>query len=296
MQEGTPIIIKKKKGHGHAHHGGAWKVAYADFVTAMMAFFMVMWIMGMDQPTREQIAGYFKDPMGFQKTTPKLPMNLIQNPNSAAPSPNKTGGDSNEHQEIKAMKEIKKKVEKTIEKDANLEKLIEKKSVEIKMTAEGLEIDLLENEMNSEVFFKLGSAEVRPQAQAILKKLAPVLAATGRKMMVDGHTDARPLNRGNYDNFDLSHDRANAVRHLLVGGGCPEDQFMAVRGFAMNDLRRPDDPNHFSNRRVSILIPYKFQSDIGDGLPADVNRESIEGVFRMPGTAPIDLKSIQSQK
>ncbi|MBS1712881.1 MAG: OmpA family protein [Armatimonadetes bacterium] len=286
MQDGTPIIIKKKKGHGHAHHGGAWKVAYADFVTAMMAFFMVMWIMGMDQPTREVIAGYFKDPVGFAKNIPKTKVNLVNNTGSLMTQPGKAGPDNGKKNEITMMRRVEEKVKKAVEADPGLKQLIAKKGLEVKMTPEGLEIELIENETNSELFFKLGSSEVRSQAKSVLARLAPVLGATKRKMVVDGHTDARPLTRPDYDNFDLSHDRANAVRRLLVKDGCGPDQFLAVRGYAANQLRNAKDPNHFSNRRVSILLPYAFKESSIEGLPADLNRESIEGVFRMPQVRP----------
>ena len=292
MQEGTPIIIKKKKAHGHAHHGGAWKVAYADFVTAMMAFFMVMWIMGMDQPTREVIAGYFRDPVGFAKTSPRATVNLTKVSGGAKPSPQTSGTGTSQQKEAKAVQVMEKKIEEAIKKDPTLKKLQEHHAIELRMTPEGLEIQLVENETNSELFFKLGSAEVRPAAKSVLARLAPVLATINRKMMVDGHTDARPLNRPGYDNYDLSQDRANAVRRLLVGDGCATSQFIAVRAFAANQLRKPEDPFHFSNRRVTILIPFAFQAASFDGLPADVNRESIEGVFKMPkvDTAAPDIK------
>lgn len=282
MQEGTPIIIKKKKAHGHGHHGGAWKVAYADFVTAMMAFFMVMWIMGMDQPTREVIAGYFKDPVGFTHNTPKSKVNITKNSGSLKVDPGQSGADNAKKQEMKAVRSIEKKVEEAVKKDPVLNKLQEQHGIEVNRTPDGLQIELVENEASSELFFKLGSADVRSQAKFVLSRLSPILASTKRKMMVDGHTDARPLNRPDYDNFDLSHDRANAVRRLMVADGCNPGQFLAVRGFASNQLRKKSDPNHFSNRRVTILIPYNFPEADISGLPADVNRESIEGVFRMP--------------
>lgn len=282
MQEAAPIIIKKKKGHGHAHHGGAWKVAYADFVTAMMAFFMVMWIMGMDQPTREVIAGYFKDPMGFEKNTPKHSVNLVKDSGSIKTRPGNAGPSGSQTDEKMAIRQMEKRIERAIKSDPTLKKMETQKGIELRQTPEGLEVELVENETNSELFFTLGSAEVRPQARAVLAKLAPVLASINRKMVVDGHTDARPLNKSGYDNFDLSHDRANAVRRLLVADGCRPGQFLAVRGFASNQLRKPDEPYHFSNRRVTVLIPYTFAKSTLDGLPADVNRESIEGVFNMP--------------
>lgn len=282
MQEAAPIIIKKKKAHGHAHHGGAWKVAYADFVTAMMAFFMVMWIMGMDQPTREVIAGYFRDPIGFDKSAPKNQINLVNNSGTIRSRPGQAGPSNSHSEKMNAVKKLEQRIERAIKADPALQKMAAQKGIELRETKDGLEISLLENETNSELFFKLGSAEVRPQARAALAKLAPVLATLNRRMMVDGHTDARPLGGGGYDNFDLSHDRANAVRRLLVEGGCRSGQFLAVRGFADNQLRYPGDPNHFSNRRVTVLIPYAYAVNSFDGLPAEVSRESIEGVFRLP--------------
>jgi len=286
MQEGTPIIIKKKKVHGHAHHGGAWKVAYADFVTAMMAFFMVMWIMGMDQPTKDVIAGYFKDPVGFAKNPPKTKVNFVNAKNSMISAASVAVADTARKSEMNAVHSVEKEISKAISKNPTLKKLQAQNGIKIKLTTEGLEISLVENETNSELFFKLGSADVRPQARLVLAKLAPILAKTGRKMMVDGHTDARPLRKTDYDNFDLSHDRANAVRRLLITGSCAQDQFIAVRGFAANQLRVPKDPMSFTNRRVTILIPYAFQQPEFSGLPAVVNRESIEGVFKMPKIAP----------
>jgi chemotaxis protein MotB len=253
-----------------------------------MAFFMVMWIMGMDQPTREVIAGYFKDPIGFDKSTPKSAVNLVKNTGALVTSPGRNGQDSAQKAELNVVRSIQQRLQEAISKDPTLKALQDHNGIELRVTPDGLEVELVENETNSELFFKLGSAEVRPQAKSVLARLAPILGATGRKMMVDGHTDARPLSRAGYDNFDLSHDRANAVRRLLVADGCGAGQFIAVRGFADNQLRLPTDPNHFSNRRVTILIPYSFAPAKLDGLPADVNRESIEGMFKMPKLKPDD--------
>ncbi|MCW5937100.1 MAG: OmpA family protein [Fimbriimonadaceae bacterium] len=293
MQEATPIIIKKKKVQGHGHHGGAWKVAYADFVTAMMAFFMVMWIMGMSQETRDVIQGYFRDPAGFMKNPPKLSVNVGPEGGTLRSPMGQAGAADKEKEEVAVMRAIRDQIEQAAESDPASRKLLESKGVEVKLTPDGVIVELTENEQNSEVFFKLGRAEVRPAAREILAKIAPILAKTGREMVVDGHTDARPLPTANYDNFDLSHDRANAVRRLLRSGGVPEEQFLAVRGFAARQPRRPEDPNHFSNRRVSILIPYSFKQATIAGLPADVSRESVEGVFRVPkpaGPDAVDLR------
>jgi chemotaxis protein MotB len=281
LQDSTPIIIKKKKVHGHGHHGGAWKVAYADFVTAMMAFFLVMWILGMSQETREVIQGYFRDPIGFSKNPPKTSVNIGPT-NQAMTSPSVLKEvEAAKQQESVEMAQMQEKVDAALHSDEELAKLEEAGAVETRIVPEGLQIELAENEVNSELFFALGRAEVRPQARRVLAAVAPVLAGFDRPLVIDGHTDARPL-PGEMDNLELSTDRANSVRRLLRHGGVPEAQLLMVRGFGARKPRRPEDPYHFSNRRVSILIPTKVVEESIQGLPEDVVRESIEGVFRLP--------------
>jgi chemotaxis protein MotB len=282
MQDGTPIIIKKKKSHGHGHHGGAWKVAYADFVTAMMAFFMVMWIMGMSQETRELIQGYFRDPVGFMANPPKMRVNVGPAGGPAKSAPEGQGFDNADREQIHVVRRVRDEVERALAGDPGLKSLLESKAVQVTATEDGLVVEMAENETNSELFFALGSAVVRPKARELLLRIAPVLARLGRPMIVDGHTDSRPTGRSGYDNFDLSHDRANAVRRILELGGVPKSSVLAVRGFADRDPRRPEDTAHFSNRRVAVLLPFRYRQQTLKGLPADLNRATIEGVFRLP--------------
>ena len=274
MQEGTPIIIKKKKVHGHGHHGGAWKVAYADFVTAMMAFFLVMWILGMSDEEKESIAAYFNDPTGFTKHRPGHAIKI--GPQGQEVTPEQGEGAKNEGI------------------------MADKGELDVKQTDEGLVIELIENETTGEVFFEVGSSSVRDQARAIFTKIAPILAKSNRLLKVEGHTDARPYPGTGYDNFDLSSDRANAVRRLLLANGLKTDQVLSAEGRADTDPRNPADPFHFSNRRVTILLPYRYAKGNTYRLPAEIVDDEVEGVFTRPDTgattAPVapelDLKGM----
>lgn len=288
MHESAPIIIKKKKKKAHhGHHGGAWKVAYADFVTAMMAFFMVMWILGMSEKDRQLIQAYFNDPLGFPDNLPKYQVNLIPEGAPSHSSPGENRADESLKRENKQMQEMQEQIQKQVEQDPELKPLVESQAIQMKMTPDGLVIEFVENEMNGEVFFEVGQAAVRPQARTLIKKIGPILSASGRGMLIDGHTDARPYPGTGYDNMDLSNDRANAVRKLLTAAGVKDRQIIAVRGFAAKRPRVTGDPNHFSNRRVSLLLPYKVEEQTISGLPGDVSRSSIEGMFRVPkGVAP----------
>lgn len=261
--EGTPIIIKKKKAHGHAHHGGSWKVAYADFVTAMMAFFMVMWILGLSDESKAQISGYFNDPLGYSKTAP-LSRNIVKFPGTPI-----TQSGTIKHQGVDliqdnkrqvitvmskitaALEEAAKKGEKVGVGQGDLKKMLE--SVTVEMTPEGLRIEFRED--NGAVFFESGSATLKSEAKALVAQIAPILSDAGRPLKIEGHTDAVPYARSDYDNWDLSQDRANALRRQLMTGGVGSKQFLSVAGFADTRLREPDKPTSAVNRRVSILLP-----------------------------------------
>ncbi|MFM9873334.1 MAG: flagellar motor protein MotB [Fimbriimonadaceae bacterium] len=283
MQEGTPIIIKKVKKGGHGHHGGAWKVAYADFVTAMMAFFMVLWIMGMSQPEKEAIAAYFNDPTGFTKKIPtyKISVGMQGEPKSMQTSES-SSGDDGVMREKAQMDSVQQKLEEAVQNDKELSKLADKGDLQVKQTAEGLVLELIENEANGEVFFTVGSSSVRDQARKVFEKLAPILASTKRLMKIEGHTDARPYPGIGYDNFDLSSERANEVRRLMMAHGVDRNQILGAEGKADTDLRKPSDPYHFSNRRVTVLLPYKYMKASTMKLPTEVSDPGVQGVFVRP--------------
>lgn len=293
MQDGTPIIIKKVKKGGHGHHGGAWKVAYADFVTAMMAFFMVLWILGMNQEQKESIAQYFRNPYPWPGNPPRtkpniLPKNSIRMAKAGqagAPGATNVG----EQMDKAALQRVQAQVQQQIEADPELKKLEEHGDIQMSMSPEGLKIDLIENSAEGEVFFESGSANVRPKAREVFAKLAPLLKESGRYLNVDGHTDAHPMGGGR-DNFDLSADRANAVRRLMIESGLKISQVLEVRGKADTEPRKPDDPFHFSNRRVTVLLPFQYYRQPVMNVPGDPSSEASSAILR--GDGPISTPEL----
>ena len=279
--KGQPIIIKKVKKGGHGgHHGGSWKVAYADFVTAMMAFFMVMWIMGMSEETRKGIASYFNDPTNFMEGQPKSRAILAL---SAAAAGKKhtaaTDKDTDAAAEQQALERTAQKIKKELA-EKGLDDL--GKEVKVTVTPEGLQIELVE--ARGAVFFESGSATIRPAARAIVARLAPILRKSGKPMEIQGHTDAAPCD-GPGGNFGLSSSRALSLMQALRAGGCPEGQFKGVNGYGPTKLERPDKPLDFSNRRVTILIP----REVHDGsLPpaADLKDRLREAGRSSPRSSP----------
>ena len=228
------IVIKKKGGHG-GHHGGAWKVAYADFVTAMMALFIVLWLTNSSKPIQLAVSGYFKDPSG---TGSKLGSSM-------------TGSGETLQVSKQDMAKLKEELQKSIEKMNDLEKL--KKNIEMTVTTEGLRIELLESEKGT--FFDSGSPTLNKSGQEIVALLAVELAKVPNHISVEGHTDAKPFTgKSSYSNWELSADRANAARRLMQESGLRSDQVSQVRGFADQRLRNVKDPLDPANRRISIIV------------------------------------------
>ena len=231
------IVIKKKGGHG-GHHGGAWKVAYADFVTAMMALFIVLWLMGSSEKVKKAVAGYFNDPRG----TANL-LGTTMAGNGVAVSL-----ESDEHMQ---MEKLKDKLEEQIRAKKELEKL--SKQIEITITAEGLRIELLEGKDGT--FYQSGSAQLNGTGQELLALLAGELKTLPNSLLIEGHTDAASYSRNaNYTNWELSADRANSARRLLQQDGVRSNQVTQVRGYADQFLRVKNSPYDPSNRRISILV------------------------------------------
>ena len=230
------IIIKKKGGHG-GHHGGAWKVAYADFVTAMMALFIVLWLMNSSQKIQVAVGGYFKDPSGTAK---KVGTGL-------------SGTGENLQLAKEDMAKLKVELQESIQSITDLDKL--KKNIEMTVTAEGLRIELLESEKGT--FFDSGSSALNTSGQEMLALLAAELGKVPNHVSVEGHTDAKPFTgKHSYSNWELSADRANAARRLMQQSGLRPDQVSQVRGFADQRLRNLKDALDPSNRRISIIVQY----------------------------------------
>ena len=229
------IVIKKKGGHG-GHHGGAWKVAYADFVTAMMSLFIVLWLMGSSDKVKKAVAGYFNDPKG----TANL-LGTTMNGNGVAVT---TTPDDK-------MSKLKEKLEAEIKAQQELQKL--SKQIEITITAEGLRIELLEDKNGT--FYESGSARLSARGQELVALLAKELKTLPNALLIEGHTDATPYSSDtNYSNWELSADRANSARRLLQQDGVRPDQVTQVRGYADQLLRVKSNPTDPSNRRISILV------------------------------------------
>jgi chemotaxis protein MotB len=246
MDPSRPIIvIKKKAGHG-GHHGGAWKVAYADFVTAMMALFIVLWLLNMSKPVREAIAGYFKDPAG---TANKLGTS-VDGKGEAVAKPKEDMG------------KLKEELEKAIRQMPDFDKL--KNQIEITVTAEGLRIEMLESANGT--FFDLGDPKPNENGKRLLELLGGELGKLPNKLSIEGHTDSKPYSgRNNYGNWELSTDRANAARRLMQQDGIRLDQVAQVRGFADQLLRKPENPVDPSNRRISLIVQYVDNQDAQEG-------------------------------
>ncbi|MFZ2088305.1 MAG: flagellar motor protein MotB [Desulfobaccales bacterium] len=256
-----PRIIRKKKVQGGGGHGGAWKVAYADFVTAMMALFIVLWIMGQSQSVRQNVAQYFKNPgllpgasglmetsdMGGDIPTPGHSQDL-QTPSPITPDL---------ASELGSLEEVKKRITEVIAQLPELSRL--KQQVALEITNEGLRIELLDQE-NSH-FFDLASANLKRETQDLLKLIAQELGKLPNFITVEGHTDSRPYGTKTYTNWELSADRANAARRVLEDAGVNANQVTSVRGCADRFPRNQQDPLDYQNRRVSILVMFKDQTN-----------------------------------
>jgi chemotaxis protein MotB len=283
-----PIIIKRIKKGGHATHGGAWKIAYADFVTAMMAFFLLMWLLGSTtEGDKKGIADYFGSP---------LKIALMSSGSGAGDSSHviKGGGEDltrttgqvkrgdvtaerstiNLHAlkaeqvraEISRLEDLKRKVEEKIAANPKLAPL--RSQIKLDMTRDGLRIQIVDDA--GRAMFDSGSASVQPHMRELLREIGAVLGEVPNRLTLEGHTDAMPFSAGErgYSNWELSADRANASRRELVAGGLPDDRTLRVQGLAASSPFDRNDPEAPANRRISIIV---------------MNREAEDRFFR---TAP----------
>ena len=318
------IIVKKKKGGGGGHHGGAWKVAYADFVTAMMAFFLVMWLVtAVSKDQRAAIFDYFKNPSMEQgKSSKPAPGQMGPGGSSTSPinlgggldSPRvrlekvkdigattavsktkgtqgKDGGDSEEQAREKVAEAEHQKLESlmvelraAISKSQALEPF--KDQLLLDITPEGIRIQIVDAQ--NRPMFDIGSAHLRDYTQSILHELAPYLSSVPNRISITGHTDIRPYpGQGGYSNWELSADRANAARRALVTSGLPDEKIARVVGLSSSVLFDKQDPQNAINRRISIVIMTKHAEE--EALKTDVARTEPEGpVAAPPLTMPED--------
>jgi chemotaxis protein MotB len=254
MKSSAPIVIVRKKGGHHGgHHGGAWKVAYADFVTAMMAFFLVMWLVTQSQDVRASVAGYFREPgvFDYEKSTGMLPGGRPGVEPGGAPTAMPPPDAHALLQEQQVLAAAAEHIRARMAQSPGLATLADQ--IEFTITSEGLKIDLVERADSS--FFDSGSAELRGESVRILQIIAGELAPLENEVLLEGHTDRRPYaDDTRYGNWELSADRANAARRVMQRAGLREDKVRGVRGYADTQLRLGDRPFDPRNRRVSIVV------------------------------------------
>jgi chemotaxis protein MotB len=276
-----PIIIKKVKKNGHAAHGGAWKIAYADFVTAMMAFFLLMWLLGSTtEGDKKGIADYFQSP---------LKVALLNGGSGSGDSSSlvKGGGDDLTRQggqvkkgdvqaerntinlrklkeeqqraESAKLKELQDKVESELRNNAKLSQFASQ--IKLDMTRDGLRIQIVDE--LSRPMFDSGSAVVKPYMRELLRAIGSVLIEVPNHLTLEGHTDSQPFPGGDrgYSNWELSADRANASRRELVSGGLTEERVLRVQGLAASSPFNRDDPLDPQNRRISIIVMNRDAED-----------------------------------
>ncbi|MDB6062669.1 MAG: chemotaxis protein MotB [Verrucomicrobiaceae bacterium] len=281
-----PIIIKKKKAGGHAPHGGAWKVAFADFATAMMAFFMVMWLMAAaSDPQKKAIAGYFNDAGGGLVGPGGANTGVIQfdhpqtSPEAMRPPPimnSERGGENQqsagegvthpspvqltddqmreqfEKQETENLAKLKQELENELAKSTSALRELRDQII-IDYTGLGLRIQIVDKEQRP--MFDIGSARMKNYSLDVLEALGPLLNSVENRISVTGHTDAVSYGSGaSYSNWELSADRANAARRALVNGGYPEDKIVTVQGMGSAAPFKVEAPNDPINRRIAILV------------------------------------------
>jgi len=269
----APVIIIKKKQHHAGHHGGAWKVAYADFVTAMMALFIVLWLLSTSQKVQKAVASYFKDPSGNGKLSGSAMA-------GSGESVSVTKDD---------MGQLKEKLEQAMKTMPQFQQM--KDNVELTITNEGLRVELLETEKG--MFFDSGNAHPTSRGEELLLRLAAELGKLPNTLLIEGHTDAKPYSgNGAYSNWELSADRANSARRLMQANGLRPDQVAQVRGYADQHLRNPQDPTNATNRRISVIVKYLNapqvavkQEQAPEQLPAKGTATS-QSVPKTPDQAP----------
>jgi chemotaxis protein MotB len=292
----APIIVKRVKKGASAHHGGAWKIAYADFVTAMMAFFLLMWLLGSTTKAEKQgIADYFQNPVklalpggsGAGDATSIVPgggKDLTRRDGQVK------NGDvrGNERRaqlaatraelariEKARLENLKRRIEAAI--DANPRLADFKKQVKLEMTPEGLVIHIVDEQQRP--MFAVGSAVVKDYMREILREVGQTLNDVENKVTVTGHTDAAPYSGGErgYSNWELSADRANASRRELVAGGIVEGKILRVVGLASVQLLKPEDPRDAANRRITITVMNKRAEERAMQGEDEIDVESAQG-------------------
>lgn len=269
------IIIRKKAAHHAPHHGGAWKVAYADFVTAMMALFIVLWLMASSDQVKNSIAAYFLDPKGLKHEVGSGGLN---------------GSGKSMYLSLNDMQNLKMKLEQAFRSLPAIDKL--KDQITMTITGEGLRIELLENSQG--FFFQSGNARPTPIGVEAIGLLAAQLGQLPNSIVLEGHTDAVAYGDANgYSNWELSTDRANEARRLMQAHGVRPDQIKQIRGYGDQSLRNVGHPLDPSNRRISVIVLYGDPSTAADPKAKAVAAKSGGPAQKVPMEAANVASSIK---
>lgn len=314
MENNQPIIVKRIKKVAGGHHGGAWKIAFADFATAMMAFFLVMWLMTSATPEQKKlISGYFQDPVGFSESASPYVIDLGGTP---TPAPDKTLNPEPQDEQAAAedaQADVDKLQAESIAEEVERERLelllqelqnkVEenpqlqnfKDQILFEITQDGLRIQIMDAE--NRPMFASGSARLQPYFEDILLAMTDTIAAVPNKISVSGHTDAHPfVGRSGYGNWELSADRANAARRVLVAGGYDDGQVARVVGYASSALFDRDNPLNPVNRRIDIVVLTKKAAREIDGAQSDVTTGDDPTVPAEPAFVPSEpLPAVSDQ-
>ncbi|MFN0315727.1 MAG: flagellar motor protein MotB [Burkholderiales bacterium] len=302
-----PIVIKRIKKVAGGHHGGAWKIAYADFVTAMMAFFLLMWLLGSTtKADREGISSHFKNPLkvslmggsGAGDATSIIKgggTDLTRSTGQEKRGPKASGQQVTEvseseaktaQKEKQALKELQEKMVAAIEANPVLNQF--KNQILIDITAEGLRIQILDE--HSRPMFASGSAHLQPYTKVLVHEIGKFLNDVPNRISVSGHTDSVPYPGGEkgYSNWELSADRANSVRRELLSGGMEESRIVRVIGLSSSVMLDPYDPANPINRRVSLIVMNKKAEEIAAKDGGVIDAKDIQG-------APDISNAVESQ-
>ena len=278
-----PIIIKKIKKGGHGHHGGAWKVAYADFVTAMMAFFLLLWLLSAtDQETKEGIADYFTPTIGLRdsqgigfdggirptedgtKKEELSPMGIVVGKQPQGPIPDKPEKEAliEGESEAKLFEKAEAQIKKALEEDPTLREF--KDQIIVEQTPEGLKIEFLD--LDKSPMFKPGGVELTLFGEKMLKRMSDLIVIMPNYVSVTGHTDSTANSNPKYTNWELSADRANAARRFFLTTKMEPGRVAKVVGMADRELRVKDDPKSPRNRRISVILLKGSHMNIDDSM------------------------------
>lgn len=295
--EGQPRIVRRRaKAHGGGHHGGSWKIAYADFITAMMAFFLVMWLLTLvPKENLSGLAEYFRTPLRAaiqQGPQANNSQTLIQGggPDTTAASGEvrrseaaaraQQAASEAQRRDTQRLERFRRRLDEVIELSPRLRAY--RPQLRIDVTSEGLRLQIIDNK--NRPMFAMGSAEVEPYMRTILRELGPILNEVPNRISLSGHTDARPYSSGEraYSNWELSAERANASRRELVAGGMAEDKVMRVLGMGSSMPLLHDDPYADVNRRISlVLLSQRTEQRIGQENATASSARAIEGAAGM---------------